>query len=218
MTAPSHRRRSSAPQARLSLAHIRLLAEAPSLKSAAKHGWTSLHHLHLAFEAAERYDVPTARKHLNASLELGKGSAQALRSLAVMVADTPSRLRLYAAAWEARARPYPPRIPPRSASNRASRPSSPSPCESTRKIRASLSQTPTRHGRSSVAASTSLTAFILRATRPLRATSSRSHAPRARSIAPTPTACSRSSNRIHMRIIRTAYGRSSPICGLAPST
>ena len=148
-------------------------AEALS-KSAAKHGWTSLHHLHLAFEAAERYDVPTARKHLNASLELGHNSAQALRARRDGSRHALS-VTLYAAAWEAsKAVPAsdPSRVPPQT-EPRGRAHLHPAKARDRSEPPKSASEAAWEE---LVAASPSLTAFTLRATRPLRATSSVSRA------------------------------------------
>jgi hypothetical protein len=71
--------------------------------SAEKHGWTWLHHLHVAFEAVERFDLPAARAHYNASLAL-KVSAHALRGLALLAEDPSQREALFAAAWHAAVR------------------------------------------------------------------------------------------------------------------
>jgi hypothetical protein len=69
--------------------------------SANKHGWTWLHHLHVAFEAAERYDLSGAHSHFIKSVGLRPSNAQAHRGLAVMEADPSQRQVHFAAAWQA---------------------------------------------------------------------------------------------------------------------
>ena len=70
------------------------------VESGARQGWTWLHHLHVAFEAAERYDLPSAAHHFNASLAL-KRNPQALRGLAVTSVGAPTRRRFMEDAWQA---------------------------------------------------------------------------------------------------------------------
>jgi hypothetical protein len=69
--------------------------------SAAKHGSTWLHEVHLGVGAAEMSDLPTARMHFRAALASPANPAIAHRSLAVMETDAAMRVRLYEAAWEA---------------------------------------------------------------------------------------------------------------------
>lgn len=67
--------------------------------SAEAHGWTWLHHYHVANEAIERFDWAAARSHLNASLTIHR-TPHALRSLA-LVADGPTeRAAHFLSAWK----------------------------------------------------------------------------------------------------------------------
>ena len=69
------------------------------VESAQAHGWTWLHHYHVALEAAERYDLDQARAHMNQSVAK-RPSAVAYRGLAVM-SDTPQeRIRNFNRAWD----------------------------------------------------------------------------------------------------------------------
>ena len=57
-------------------------------RSAERHGYTWLHHLHIGLEVAERADFAAAAAHFEASIQL-RANAHALRGLAVM-APVPS--------------------------------------------------------------------------------------------------------------------------------